>query len=211
MATNSKITKAELEARNADLEAQLAEIRALLAATVAAQKTTPVVPTTTPASNGDVTIVYCSDSMGYASLSNIDLHFNCYGEEFILSRYQFDELVGKYRRWFDRGVLAVSYKNIDVAAAKGLRTDREFALSASILNSIGKMTPAQLEKLWNDNSGTLEHQKSIVSFIKRKFIEGDQAYRNREKIDLMNRLTNGGFEREQDELAGRYKIRPTEM
>ena len=73
------------------------------------------------------------------------------------------------------------------------------------------MTPAQLEKLWNDNSGTLEHQKSIVSFIKRKFIEGDQAYRNREKIDLMNRLTNGGFEREQDELAGRYKIRPTEM
>lgn len=209
MATNTKITKAELESQNAELEAQIATLKAQIEAiktNTAVNK--PEVSFSVPST--DVTIVYCSDSLGFASISNMDLHFNRYGEEFILSRSQFDELVGKYRSWFDRGVLAVSHKNIDVAAAKGLRTDKEYGLTFDLLNSIGKMSTSQLEKLW-ENNPVLEHRESIVTFVKRKFIEGDPAYKDRAKIDLLNRLTNGGFNREQDELSGRYKIRPTEM
>lgn len=204
MATNSKITKAELEAQIEELKAQLAAARSASAPQQAAPAPTFTVPST------DVTIVYCSDSMGYASISNMELHFNQYGEEFILSRSQFDELVGKYRSWFNRGVLAVSSKNIDVAAAKGLPTDKEYNLSFRALNSIGTMSAAQLQKLWEDNPKQAQRD-SIVSFVKRKFIEGDAAYMSRDKIDLLNRLTDGGFTREQDELSGRYKIRPTEM
>lgn len=204
MATNSKITKAELEAQIEELKAQLAAAKSASTAQPAPAAPVFTIPST------DVTIVYCSDSMGYASISNMELHFNQYGEEFILSRSQFDELVGKYRSWFNRGVLAVSSKNIDVAAAKGLPTEKEYNLSAKALNSIGTMSLTQLQKLWEDNPKQSQRD-SIVSFVKRKFIEGDEAYKSRDKIDLLNRLTDGGFAREQDELSGRYKIRPTEM
>lgn len=206
MATNSKTTKAELEAKIAELEAKLKAAEESSSATAAAktESATYAYP------SNEVTLVYLSDSRGYARISNMELHFNQYGEEFVLSRSQFDELVGKYRSWFNRGVLAVSYKNVDVAAAKGLRTDKEYSLTFKLLDSIGKMGLSQLEKLWNDTA-TQEHRESIVTFVKRKFIEGDPDYRDRSKIDLLNRLTDGGFAREQDELSGQYKIRPTEM
>lgn len=170
----------------------------------------PVTPVTVEVPSTDVTVVYCSESIGYAKISNMELNFNRYGEEFVLSRNQFDELVGKYRGWFDRGVLAVSYKNTDVAIAKGVMTDKEIGLSPEQLNSIGRMSTWELEDLWNKT--TLDNlRESIVYFYKRKIIEQDPMFTNREKIDLMNRLTAGGFNREQDELNGRFKITPTEM
>ena len=96
------------------------------------------------------------------------------------------------------------------AAAKQLPTEKEFALDASKLLSIGAMSAPQLENLWNGIK-LPSQRESIVLYFKRKFIEGDAAFRNREKVDLMDRLTGGAFKREQDELSGRYKIAPTEM
>jgi hypothetical protein len=193
---------AEMLALNAQLQAQIKELQA--------DKNSIITSVHTVSTSDDVTIVYCSDSLGYASISGLELHFTRYGEEFVISRSQFDQLVGKYRRWFDEGILAVSYKNIDVAAAKGLKTDKEIGLDAKTLFSIGDMSASQLENLWN--SLNLESQKqSVLSYVKRKFIEGDSKFMVREKIDLLNRLTNGGFTREQDELSGRYKINPTIM
>ena len=55
------------------------------------------------------------------------------------------------------------------------------------------------------------HRQSVISFYKEKFISGDPNYMDRAKVDLMNRLTNGAFVREQEELSGRYKIQATEM
>lgn len=78
------------------------------------------------------------------------------------------------------------------------------------LDSIAKMSADTLEKTWY-NCANDTQKESIVLFIKRKFIEGDPLFKNREKIDLMNRLTSGGFQREQQELSGQYKITKTEM
>ena len=198
----------------AELQAEIAQLKALLAEQSKGQQssTTPVVAPNVTFSipSTDVTVVYCSTSLGYASISNMDLHFNRFGEEFILTRTQFDELVGKYREWFDRGILAVSYKNLDIAAAKGLKTDKDFGLTADKLAKIGKLSVSELEELWN-NTTVPSHRQSIVSFYKDKFISGDPDFVNRAKVDLMNRLTNGGFTREQDEISGRYKIPVTEM
>lgn len=208
--TSSKknTTKADLEAKIAALEAQLAAKEVACATDGSVASVEPNVTFSVPST--DVTIVYCSDSLGFAHISNMDLNFNRYGEEFILSRSQFDEFVGKYRSWFDRGVLAVSYDNLKVAIAKGLRTDKEIGLDYAKLSSLGVMSVADLEKLWDSLS--LDSQKeSVVSYFKRKFIEGDVNFKVREKIDLLNRLTKGGFKREQDELNGRYKITPVDM
>ena len=198
-------TKAELEAKIAELQAMLEKAAAAPAAPVAVHNAAPA----SSASN-DVTLVYCSDSLGYAKVSNMEINCTKYGEEFVMNRSQFDELVGKYRSWFDRGVFAVSYRNADVASAKGVFTDKELGLDVATLYAIGKMSARELENLWNSLK-LASLKESVVCYYKRKFIEGDPAFQNREKIDLLNRLTDGGFKREQDELGGRYKIQPTEM
>ena len=198
------------------LEQEVADLKQMIADLLAAKKEVapavqPSVNIVTP--NTDVVLVYCSDSMGHLATAHVDLTFNHWGESFTLSRSQFDEVVGKYRHWFDDGILAVSgdtEDGIKVAAQKGIRTHTEFYLDAKKLNSIGKMSVSQIEDLWN-NTTLPNHRISIVTFVKRKFIEKDPAYYNREKIDLFNRLTEGGFIREQDELSGRVKIEPRNM
>lgn len=203
---NSKSTKA-------DMEAYIAELEAKLKAKETEEEVVKEPIYTKPAkdkTDDSVTLVYCSDSLGYAKISNMEFNFNRYGEQFKVPRYQFDELVGKYRRWFDNGILAVAPEDYEVAAAKGISTTDEFVLDYKTLSSIGNMNVTAIEKLWEDTTKP-EHRRSIVTFVKKKFIENDPKYRNREKIDLFNRLTDGGFTREQDELSGRYKYSPVEM
>ena len=203
---NSKSTKA-------DMEAYIAELEAKLKAKETEEEVVKEPVYTKPAkdkTDDSVTLVYCSDSLGYAKISNMEFNFNRYGEQFKVPRYQFDELVGKYRRWFDNGILAVAPEDYEVAAAKGISTTDEFVLDYKTLSSIGNMNVTAIEKLWEDTTKP-EHRRSIVTFVKKKFIENDPKYRNREKIDLFNRLTDGGFTREQDELSGRYKYSPVEM
>lgn len=203
--TNSIKDKNVKAPTKADLEARIAELQELLAAATGTK--TATVPVS---ASGDVTVVYCSESLGYAKISNLELHCTKYGEEFVMTRSQFDELVGKYRSWFDRGIFTVSYKNADIASAKGVFTDKEVGLDTATLYNLGKMSAYELEKLWNGLR--LDSLKeSVVCYYKRKFIEGDPAFKSREKIDLLDRLTGGAFKREQDELSGRYKIQPTEM
>lgn len=208
---NSKSTKAEMEAYIAELEAKLnAQKEERVSETPSHENYKEPVYSRPAKADDSVTLVYCSDSLGYAKVSNMEFNFNRYGEQFKVPRYQFDELVGKYRRWFDAGILAVAPEDYEVAAAKGISTTDDFVLDYKLLSSIGNMSAADIEKLW-DNTKKAEHRRSIVTFVKKKFIENDPKYRNREKIDLFNRLTDGGFTREQDELSGRYKYSPIEM
>lgn len=207
----TKTTKKDMEI--AALKEEIAELKKMLTAPMvelkevapsasAPQLVNIITPTT------DVVLVYCSDSLGHLATAHVELDFSRWGEEFTLTRSQFDEVVGKYRAWFDEGILAVSGNTEDgirIAAAKGIRTHNEFYLDKDKLNSIGKMSSGQIENLW-ENTRLPKHRESIVTFVKRKFIEGDPAYHNREKIDLFNRLTDGSFTREQDELSGRTKI-----
>lgn len=214
MDINSKTTKAEMEAYIKELEERLAaakktdtEVSTSNPVQTTVATTTPIINVTMPTS--DVTLVYLSNSMGYIKTANTEIHMNVYGEEFTLSKSQFDEVAGKYRRWFERGILAVSYKNMDVAVAKGLPTDVDLALTKEKLNSVGSMSVDEIENLWN--SITLNQKHCLAAHVKRKIIDGDPAYKDRAKIDLFNRLTNGAFRREQDEASGRYTYYQTDM
>lgn len=156
-----------------------------------------------PANAQEVTIVYLSDNPGVINrVPNLELECSYYGETFTLPRYQFDALVGKYRHWFQQGILAVSRDNLDVAATKGLPTEDEFYLKPSMLAKMGKMSVNELRQMWdkcvNDNE-----RLSIVFYFKRKFIEGkDPAFRDPEKVLLLNQLTNQGLKREALEISG---------
>ena len=197
----------------AELEARIAELEKLLAGKTAPTPVPEVAPTVAPivAPSTDVEIVYTSHSMGALSGTTFNLRASVYGERFVLSRSQFDELVGKYRSWFNRGVLAVSAKNVDVAAAKDLPTEKDNGLTASDLRDLGTMKPEQIEKLWN--RVTTDNQRmSIVSYFKERYLEGVEGYRDRARIDCLNRLTDGGFDAEAQAVGGRrVKLQPVDF
>lgn len=168
------------------------------------------------APSNEVTLVYLSDSLGHISVPGFGIELDCtqYGESFRMSRSQFDAIVGKYRHWFLDGRLAAgdTERDIQVAAEKGIKTAGEYNLNATKLNRLGKMSANEIEELWNSTT-TDEEKKSIVLFFKRKFIENkEEGYRNRERIDCLNRLTNNGFAREAVEASGfNTKILPTDF
>lgn len=207
MSDNTKKTPSnaeEIKQLKKDNEELRAQIQALMEMMMKNQAAAPVVNMVTPST--DVQLVYCSDSMGYLKTAHVELKFHKWGEKFTLSRSQFDEVVGVYRSWFDAGILAVcgdTEEGIKIAADKGIKTSNELRIDAKTLENIGNMTVAQVEDLWNSLSFR-EHKGSIVTFVKRKFLEDDPKYTRRDLIDLLNRLTEGGFRREQDELDGRY-------
>lgn len=204
-------TKAELEAQIAELERKLAEMQGGQPQTSAPAAPVAGAPVYFTAPSTDVVVVYTSHSMGHMEGKMFSLDANVYGEEFTLSRGQFDELVGKYRHWFDDGRLAVSYRNVDIAAAKGLPTDKDNGLSVNELRSLGKMTPEQIEKLW-DKVKYDSLRMSIVTYFKDKFLAGEPGYRDRSRIDCLNRLTDGGFDSEAQTVGGRrVKLQPTDL
>ena len=195
-------TKAELEAQVAELQAQLEALKNGGNGVVS----NPYAPQST-----DVIIVYTSHSEGYMGGTQFAIQASVYGEEFTLTRPQFDELVGKYRPWFKDGRLAVSYKSIAAAAAKGLPIDRDNGLSVDELHNLGTMKPEQIEKLWNK----VKYESlrvSIVAYYKEQF-EGDvPGYRDRARVDCLNRLTDGAFDYESQVLGGKpFKLQPIDL
>lgn len=208
MATQPTKTTENIIDEKEELLKKIAELEAKLAEKSNSASVAPTVSFTMPST--DVRLKYMADSLGVIQITNLELNCTRYGEEFTLSRQQFDEVVGKYRSWFDSGILAVAPRDIEVAASKGVRTSDEYTLSADTLNRLGSMSVAEIERLWNSVT-TDSHKLSIVSFFKRKFMEGKEpGYRDQAKVDLLNRLTKGGLKREAVEISGQdLKIRPT--
>ena len=207
----AKAVAAALAAQKKDSDERIAELERRLEEKESRMSAMPVHPAS--AGSGDVTVVYLSDAPGVINrVPNLELRCGTYGEEFTLPRAQFDQLVGLYRPWFDKGILAVSRDNLDVAARKGLRTQDEFALKPSQLKRIGTMPIPELRALWdscvNDNE-----RLCIVMYYKRKFIEGKEpGFREAERVLLMNTLTKQGLKREAIEISGAsLKIGPTDF
>ena len=206
-------TKAELEQEIAELKQLIKDLQAGMApkAEEPAEEKPVATPVYAQVPSTDVVVVYMSHSLGHMEGKLFSLDASIFGEEFTLSRGQFDELVGKYRRWFEDGRLAVSYKNIDVAAAKGLPTDRDNGLTVKELHSLGKMSVEQIEKLW-EKAQIDSLRMSIVTYYKEKYLAGEPGYRDRARVDGLNRLTNGGFDPEAQALSGRpFKIQPIDL
>lgn len=206
-------TKAELEQEIAELKRLIEEMKGGVAPVEApAEEPKPApAPVYATAPSTDVVVVYMSHSLGHMEGKLFSLDASIFGEEFTLSRGQFDELVGKYRRWFEDGRLAVSYRNIDVAAAKGLPTDRDNGLTVKELHSLGKMSVEQIEKLW-EKAQIDSLRMSIVTYYKEKYLAGEPGYRDRARIDCLNRLTNGGFDPEAQAMSGRpFKLQPIDL
>ena len=201
-------TKAELEQENKLLREQIELLKSANALQPQAQ---PAAPMYVASPSTDVVVVYTSHCPGHMQGTQFSLDANVYGEEFTLSRQQFDELVGKYRHWFEMGILAVSYRNVDVAASKGLSTDKDIGVTVEELRRLGSMNTEEIEKLWAKAKSD-QVRMSIVTYYKDRYLENAPGFRDRTRIDCLNRLTNGGFDVEAQTVGGRQlQLQPTDF
>ena len=73
------------------------------------------------------------------------------------------------------------------------------------------MSVEQIEKLW-DRVKLESLRMSIVIYYKERFLAGEAGYRDRARIDCLNRLTNGGFDSEAISVGGRQvKLQPIDL
>lgn len=124
-------------------------------------------------------------------LSNITIAMRDFGEERTLTLQQFEELVGKYRRWFDLGIIGVSADCENVAARYGLSTTKNYPITSEFLRNIENIDMAKIENAFANlpKAG----KQSIIGLWQRKIIEGDPKFKDIRKIEVLNRLSDGAL------------------
>ena len=142
------------------------------------------------------TIVHLVDTIPGASthieLSNITIDLTAFGEERKLTRMICEELAGKYRKWFEKGIIAFGADAEDIAANFGLKTVKDYSyFSRDFKDKLGILSCGELEELYNKVSKG--HKDFIIQYFKRKIVEKDPAFKNIHKIEMLNRVSDGAM------------------
>lgn len=145
-----------------------------------------------------VTVVHLVDRAPglstHIELSNgVILDFRTFGEEHTFTVQQAEELASKYRSWFDLGIFAFGADADDLAKRLNLKTVTQYSFAGSdFLIRLPELDLYQLKELW-DKMGQ-GHREFLVEYFKRKILAKDLAFDDIDKIELLNRLSNGGME-----------------
>lgn len=128
----------------------------------------------------------------YMKLSNLELVLTEFGEERYVTIQQFEEMIGKYRRWFDSGMLSVAAGYDEVARRYGLKTAEKYPMDSEFIKNLGDLNMSEIEKVYNrlPESG----KEFIISYWKRKVISGDPNFKDIRKIETLDRISDGGME-----------------
>lgn len=145
-----------------------------------------------------VTVVHLVDRAPglstHIELSNgVILDFRTFGEEHTFTVQQAEELASKYRSWFDLGIFAFGADADDLAKRLNLKTVTQYSFAGSdFLSRLPELDLYQLKALW-DKMGQ-GHREFLIEYFKRKILSKDPAFDDIDKIELLNRLSNGGME-----------------
>lgn len=194
--------------RIAALEAQLEssnKMLEMLTKLVANQQAAPVVNQPTSNLQNEVKIVHLVQRAPglstYIKLSNLEVILTEFGEERYLTIQQFEEMLGKYRRWFDSGMISLADGYEDVARRYGLKTANNYPMDSYFIANMGTLPMAEIEKMYDrlPTSG----KDFIVSHWMQKVIEGDLNFKDVRKIETLDRISNGAMENVLVELKRR--------
>ena len=202
MGTASKKTNVSVEAKKVEKEenssAEIAALKAqieLLTQLVMQQQGTALAPAiSVPVKEDTVTIVHLKDYTGtnlktHIELSNLIIDLRSFGEERTLTRQTFEELVGRYRGFFDRGTIAPGPDSGDVARKYGLKKITEMNIPDHFLERLAKMDCAELEDLYLKLG--VGHRRFMLEYWRRKVAEGVSAFKDAHKIETLNRVSDG--------------------
>lgn len=128
----------------------------------------------------------------YIKLSNLEIILTEFGEERYLTIQQFEEMLGKYRRWFDYGMISLADGYDDVARRYGLKTAKNYPMDSYFISHMGSLSMEDIEKMYDRLP--ISGKEFIISYWTRKVIEGDLNFKDKRKIETLDRISNGGME-----------------
>lgn len=186
----------ESQKRIEELEAKLATMMDLMTKFMAnGTQTTQVIAPTSNLQN-EVKIVHLVQRAPglstYIKLSNLDVILTEFGEERYLTIQQFEEMLGKYRRWFDSGMVSLADGYEDVARRYGLKTANNYPLDSYFISNMGTLPMAEIEKMYDRLP--ISGKDFIISHWMQKVIDGDLNFKDVRKIETLDRISNGAME-----------------
>lgn len=128
----------------------------------------------------------------HIELSNMTIDFRSFGEERTLPRMVFEELIGKYRRWFELGILAPGPNAGDIAAMYNLTVSNKMGITTETIKKIPKMSVTDLETLYNKLGKA--HQQYILEIFRRGVLENKPDFRDIHKLEMLNRVSDGALD-----------------
>lgn len=179
---------------SAEIAALKAQIELLTKMVMANQGGQAVQPIVNIPREDTVTIIHLKDYTGtnlktHIELSNLTIDLRSFGEERVLTRQAFEELVGRYRGFFDRGTIAPGPDAGDVATRYGLKKITEMNIPDHFLANLSKMKPAELEELYLKLGEG--HRRFMLEYWRRKVAEGASAFKDLHKIEILNQVSDG--------------------
>lgn len=146
--------------------------------------------------NEEVVLVHLKENAPglttHIELSNLTIDMSAFGEERTLDRRQAEELAGKYRKFFDRGVIAFGSGSEHLASKFGLKSVNDYSyVNKDFVKKLGTLSLVELENLYNKLSDG--HKKFVIEYFKRKILEKDPNFNDIHKIEMLNRVSNGAM------------------
>ena len=151
---------------------------------------------TTSALNNEYTIIHLVEREDglttHIELSNVVIDMTTFGEERLLDRRQCDELVGSYRRFFNKGIIAFGADGEEIAKKFGLNCIKDYSyMNNNFVKQLGNLSLIDLENLYNKVCDG--HKAFIIEYFKRQIVKNNPAFKNIHKIELLNRLSDGAM------------------
>ncbi len=128
----------------------------------------------------------------YMKLSNLEVNLTKFGEERYLTLQQFEEMVGKFRKWFDNGIISLAAGYDDLARRYALKTADSYPMTSDFVQSLGTKKMDEIEMIYNKLPSA--GKEFIIDYWKRKIIEGDLNFKNINKVTMLNNISNGAME-----------------
>ena len=146
--------------------------------------------------NEEVVLVHLKENAPglttHIELSNLTIDMSAFGEERTLDRRQAEELAGKYRKFFDRGVIAFGSGSEHLASKFGLKSVSDYSyVNKDFVKKLGALSLVELENLYNKLSDG--HKQFVIEYFKRKILEKDPNFNNIHKIEMLNRVSDGAM------------------
>lgn len=127
-------------------------------------------------------------------ISNLEINMSRFGEERTLDKRQAEELVGKYRSWFDKGIVALGAGSEEFASRLGVKSVTDYHyVDKNFVEKFANLNAVELESLYNQLAEG--HKAFIIETFKKENIKGkDSRFTDAQKIEMLNRVSNGAME-----------------
>ena len=190
----------DLKAENEALKAEKTSLEESIAEIEDEELIEEVVHVDTPTLNMDdpnrKVTVYHTQEMShnlstYIKLSTTKRNLRKAGEAVRFSINDFEELVGVYRRYFDKEILAVSVKDVDFAELYGLPIwdeKNKSVFTSKVLKEVSSYNSEQLRDFYNKLSEA--SKSSFLAFWLGKVYSKEKGFYDVEKIGWLKNIAN---------------------